>query len=232
MSTQTKMTVMKSNDKAANKSVESTKGNKHVWGKLEGKTLQSPLNDREEYKNVDSDTVRIPVPEDNSVPTWRCANGAILPMLKAKNEEGEFEYRPRKKRGPAKGKRYAPRKGKIAKMMAEASANNGVLTENFAEEIDALNEKQAKQFPEMPGNVSTDVFGDLSSVMSEVDCVDFQALVHAWQMRSIGALNEAEFALIKKSIYEKRQTARAAMLAPTGGEQKNVTEIVNPEMTF
>lgn len=214
-----KMTVAKSNAKA---SLSRSQLKKNVHGKLEGKTLQAPLNDKPEYQNVDSDTVRVAVPADNSVPTWRCRNGAILPMLKFKNEEGEFEYKPRKKRGPAKGKKYAPRAGKITKMLQQ-----GKIVPDMADKV--------AEMPEMmpPTDVTTDVFGELSAVMTEVDTVDFQALVHAWQMRSIGALNDIEFNLIKKSIFEKRQTARAAQITSMPAEQPVMQgTTLSSDMTF
>lgn len=218
------MTVAKSNDKKSlNRSALNRSDlKKNVHGKLEGKTLQAPLNDQPEYQNVDSDTVRVPVPEDNSVPTWRCKNGAILPMLKFKNKEsGEFEYKPRKKRGPAKGKKYAPRAGKITKMLQQ-----GQVVPEMTEQV--------SEMPEMmpPTDVTTDIFGDLSAVMSEVDTVDFQALVHAWQMRSLGALNDTEFNLIKKSIFEKRETARAALITPAMPEQPIMQGTESTDMTF
>lgn len=212
-STSPKLTVTKSNDKAQKKAeAKSSTFRKNVYGSIEGKTLQEPLNDKPEYKNVDSADVRIPAPEDGSIPTWRVKNGVVLPMVKVEKEDGSFEYKPRKKKGPTKGKKYAPRAGKITKMLTQGMAP--MQGTDYAEKIAKLNEDTAAHMPAMPSSVATDVFGDMSSVLNDADCVDFQALVHSWQMRSIGALNDMEFALIKKSIFEKRQTARAAMVTP------------------
>jgi len=166
------MSVKKSNDKTTLTHVKSRKVN--VVGNLEGKVLQSPLNDQEAYKNVDSEMVRVPMPEDGSVPTWRVANGKIFPMTKVKNEEGEWEYKPRAKKGPKKGAKYG--KSAAAKVAEEKPKGQATAA--------------AK---------SSGMEQDVLEILTTADAVDFQALVHAWQMRSIGALNVAEFQIVKKN---------------------------------
>lgn len=178
----------------------------NVVGNLEGKVLQSPLNDQEAYKNVDSELVRVPMPEDGTVPTWRVANGKIFPMTKVKNEEGEWEYKPRAKKGPKKGAKY----GKSADK--------------------AESKKEEKKGQATAAAKSTGMMEqDMLEVLTTADAVDFQALVHAWQMRSIGALNDAEFQMIKKTIFEKRQDVSAMQAAPM---TLNVPQVAQNEMTF
>lgn len=197
----TNMSVKKSNDKTTLTHLKSRKVN--VVGNLEGKVLQSPLNDQEEYKHVDSEMVRVPMPEDGSVPTWRVANGKIFPMTKVKNEEGEWEYKPRAKKGPKKGVKYGKASDK--------------------------KEKKPKKGQATAAAQSSDMGQDVLEILTTADAVDFQALVHAWQMRSIGALNDAEFQMIKKTIFEKRQDVSAMTAAPM---TLNVPQAATNEMTF
>jgi hypothetical protein len=198
-----KMSVKKQNDKTSLTHVKSRKVN--VVGNLEGKVLQSPLNDQEAYKNVDSELVRVPMPQDGTVPTWRVGNGKIFPMTKVKNEEGEWEYKPRAKKGPKKGAKYG--KGSPAKA-----------------------EKEEEKKGQATAAATRGMEQDMLEVLTTADAVDFQALVHAWQMRSIGALNDSEVQLIKKTIFEKRQDVSAVQAAPMTLSVPQVAQ--GSQMTF
>lgn len=200
--------VKKQNDKTTLTHVKSRKVN--VVGNLEGKVLQSPLNDQEAYKNVDSELVRVPIPEDGTIPTWRVGNGKIFPMTKVKNEEsGEWEYKPRAKKGPKKGAKYGKAADKAKK--------------------EAEKKEEQKKGQATAAAKPTGMEQDMLEILTTADAVDFQALVHAWQMRSIGALNDAEFQMIKKTIFEKRQDVSAMQAAPV---TLNVPQVAQSEMTF
>jgi hypothetical protein len=124
-----------------------------------------------------------------------------------KNEEGEWEYKPRAKKGPKKGAKYG--KGSAGSAKAEK-------------------EEEKKGQATAAATTSSGRERDMLEVLTTADAVDFQALVHAWQMRSIGALNDSEFQLIKKTIFEKRQDVSAMQAAPM---TLNVPQVAQ-EMTF
>lgn len=227
-----KMSVKKSQDKADKKSISKSEQSHHESGitvfgtpSANGKVYQSPLNDSEEYKNVDSAEVSVAFPtEDGSIPTWRNEkNGRVLPMVKTRKDDGSFEFRPRKKKGPAKGKQYKPRAAKVQQLMMVADQTNGVLS------VD--NMLQLAQSAASPKLAATDaIMGEMTEGLTAFDAVDYQALVHAWQMKSIGALDQREFMMIKTSIFEKRQNR--ALMSNVSPDMESAVVVEAPEMTF
>lgn len=166
------------------------------------KVLQSPLNDLEAYKNVDMKEIRVAVPEDGSVPTWRDATtGKVQAMVKSRAEDGTFEYRPRIKAGPRAGKKYRPRVAKIAQLMKNADKNGGALTmDGMAVLNDCISKLPGSRAPFNAGSDKTSV-ENFTEANTKPAALDYQALIHAWQMRSMGMIADEEFLLIKQSIF-------------------------------
>jgi len=254
--------------------------------------MSTPVNENgleKDFDGVPVEQIRVKAPEDGSIPTWKTAAGKVLPMVKVRVADGSFEYRPRKKKGPAKGKKYRPRANKIAQMMSggdltattmpmqqqqggtlfqhcqqlqaaqqimspitpsstsspssassiEPASVNSVNSDfsdtdststsemeqvamNAAgqifvgEEMRKFDEAMREQYELTPmDDVDSPSFpfGDMTQQPAEVlrksDVVDYQALVHSWQMRSIGALDDTEFQMIKNSIFQNRMNRRA-----------------------
>jgi len=79
--------------------------------------MATPINDTESFEGIPFDQIRVQAPADGSIPTWRMPNGKVLPMAVVRLADGSHEFRPRKKKGPAVGKKYRPRAKKIAQLM-------------------------------------------------------------------------------------------------------------------
>lgn len=192
------------------------------------KVLQTPLNDLAAYKNIDIEEIRAAVPEDGSIPTWREVSGKVVPMVKSRAEDGSFEFRPRKKRGPAAGKKYRPRAAKIAQIMKLADANNGAISMSGMKVLNECvsllpgsrkpfeNAGESNDFAKAKAEEDKTV-GEKSTTKNGV--VDYQALVHAWQMRSMGILQDKEFQVIKQSVF-KSTIVKAEENKPVIGAEK------------
>jgi len=212
----TTMKVQKQNDKKTKRSARKQK------------VLQAPLNDLEAYKNVDIEEIRVAVPADGSVPTWREANGSVKAMVKSRAEDGSFEYRPRRKAGPSAGKKYRPRANKILELMKCADKNEGQINKDGMEVLNDC-------ISSLPGSKAAFNAGEegkkccvASSENSKPATLDYQALIHAWQMRSMGVIADKEFLMIKQNVF-------GAAMAPVVEEKKSesVEEVMSEEqMTF
>lgn len=194
------------------------------------KVLQAPLNDLEAYKNVDIEEIRVAVPEDGSVPTWRNATGKVTAMVKSRAEDGSFEYRPRRKAGPSAGKKYRPRAAKIVQLMSNADENEGALTmDGMAMLNDCISCLPGLRAPFNAGEASEKI----QTENAKPAALDYQALIHAWQMRSMGLIADKEFLLIKQSVFG---TAAAPATVEQKEEKKEVTSDVEmpsaEQMTF
>jgi len=91
---------------------------------VEKKILETPINDTESFKDVEVDQIRVQAPMDGSIPTWRGANGKVQTMVAVRLADGSVEFRVRKKKGPAQGKKYRPRAKKIAQLMEIGGVNS------------------------------------------------------------------------------------------------------------
>lgn len=212
----TTMKVQKQNEKRTKRSARKQK------------LLQSPLNDLEAYKNVDIEEIRVAVPADGSVPTWREANGSVKAMVKSRAEDGSFEYRPRRKAGPSAGKKYRPRANKMLEVLRIADKNEGQINNDGMQVLDDC-------ISSLPGSKKAFNAGEegkkccVSSSMKATAALDYQALIHAWQMRSMGVIADKEFLMIKQNVF-------GAAMAPVVEEKKveeSVAEVVSAEqMTF
>lgn len=197
------MTVIKSNSKKQSLSRSELKVNVH--GNLEGKTLQAPLNDKAEYKNVDSSSVRIPVPSDGSVPTWRCKNGAILPMVWVQDED---MYKPRMKKGPVKGKKYSTRKGRAAKV-ADLVVKPKELIQEQAEKVEIApmtpTEAAWAKLTKFQEEMKEEAEPSFQPIPKEG--VDFLSLVQSWKVKNSGKISDLEFAIVKNTIMFRQRQA-------------------------
>lgn len=203
-----KMTVIKSNSKKQSLGRSELKVNVH--GNLEGKTLQAPLNDKAEYKNVDSSSVRVPVPSDGSVPTWRCKNGAILPMVWVQDED---MYKPRMKKGPAKGKKYSARKGRAAKVADLVVKPN--LVQEQAEKMEIAptvmtpTEAAWAKLTKFQQEMKTEEEAEPKFEQIPKEGVDFLSLVQSLKMKNSGKISDdLEFAIVKNTIVFRQAAAQ------------------------
>lgn len=113
-------------------------------------------------------------------------------------------YKPRMKKGPVKGKKYSPRKGKTAKV-AELVEKKLVQAEAEKIEINPTEAAWAKltKFQEDKSEEAEPSWAKIPK-----DGVDFLSLVESWKMNRGGKLTDLEFAIVKNTImFRQRQTA-------------------------